>query len=188
MAWELDARTSQALLTVHQKTQRTLHGRIGVIYGYLHIDSQNPVHSWVDLGVDAANDDADHHVDRGHNHASVLPPDRRVAQWHPLLTFTSTRLEHVEGPVYTLSGDLTIRGTTQPITFDALFHGERDGDGLWRPGLFARTKIARTDVGSAADRIVETVFGDANELTSMEIVFDLFQQPVVEQRLASIAA
>jgi polyisoprenoid-binding protein YceI len=58
-------------------------------------------------------------------------PDRdnalRGADWldvdhHALMTFRSTSIAD-SGKGYALSGDLTIRGTTQPVTFDVTYNG-----------------------------------------------------------------
>lgn len=59
-------------------------------------------------------------------------PDFFNVEAHPTATFTSTKVEFIDGaapgrPNYRVTGNLTIKGITHPITFDvrALFDGQR---------------------------------------------------------------
>ena len=70
------------------------------------------------------------------------------AENHPWLEFRSTSVAHVRGDEYRITGDLTIRETTRPITFDATLLGFYTGmQGQRRVGIAARTKINRKDWG-----------------------------------------
>src|SRR5690554_6080679 len=46
------------------------------------------------------------------------------AENHPELTFRATSITNVSGDSFTVNGDLTIRGTTKPISLDTTFLGE----------------------------------------------------------------
>lgn len=189
MAWEIDASRSQACFSIRQTTVTTIRRCFGVVRGYLHIDAQTPVHSWLDLELDAPSGESGSSIGsecgQGAHRPSSEVPD---AERDPLITFTSTRIEHIEGAVYTLAGNLTVCGVERPITFDTLFHRERNRNSRWRTGLFARTKINRAEFGHAVDRLLETLVGHTYEMISIEVTFDLFQRSEVEQGLALMAA
>jgi len=70
------------------------------------------------------------------------------AENHPQVTFKSSRLEKVDDENYTLHGDLTIRGTTKPVTLKVEFGGIAvDPWGNTRVGFTIDGKINRKDYG-----------------------------------------
>jgi polyisoprenoid-binding protein YceI len=70
---------------------------------------------------------------------------------HPVLRFHSTRLHPTGQDHWTVAGNLTIRGVTNPITLEARFHG-RSPDGGIR--LAATTTLNRTTFGVRGDRLL----------------------------------
>lgn len=70
------------------------------------------------------------------------------AENHPQVTFKSSRLEKIDDENYTLHGDLTIRGTTKPVTLKVEFGGIAvDPWGNTRVGFTIDGKINRKDYG-----------------------------------------
>jgi polyisoprenoid-binding protein YceI len=61
------------------------------------------------------------------------------AEQYPLVTFVSTALEP-NGGRWKLTGDLTIRGISRPVTFDMTFEGAATD-------TYGNTKVAFTAVG-----------------------------------------
>src|SRR5215212_7362749 len=51
--------------------------------------------------------------------AHLRSPDFFDAENHPELSFRSAAIEPVDEETFKVSGDLTIHGVTQPVTFDA---------------------------------------------------------------------
>jgi polyisoprenoid-binding protein YceI len=70
------------------------------------------------------------------------------AETHPELTFTSTGIRVEDGDIL-IDGDLTIRGTTKPVTLtmDAPEFGPGPTEGAMKAGFSASTEIDRTDFG-----------------------------------------
>ena len=67
---------------------------------------------------------------------------------HPEMTFTATEFNIDEAGNGSVTGDLTIKDTTKPVTFDVETFGvEEDPFGNIRIGFEARTSINRTDFG-----------------------------------------
>ncbi|MDB5429810.1 MAG: polyisoprenoid-binding protein [Caulobacter sp.] len=68
----------------------------------------------------------------------------------PKITFVSTAILRGRDNHGTMTGDLTLRGVTRPVTFDVTFYGT--GGGLnpleKRAGFGAHTTIRRSDFGS----------------------------------------
>ena len=69
---------------------------------------------------------------------------------HPQITFTSSTITYV-GNHGTMTGDLTLRGVTRPVTLDVIFNGAGSGLlGGHRMGFSASGDIKRSDFGSKA--------------------------------------
>lgn len=70
------------------------------------------------------------------------------AENHPKMEFTSTQLEKKGNDEYLLTGNLTIRGVTKPVTLDVEYGGTiKDPYGLTRAGFTLDGKINRKEFG-----------------------------------------
>jgi polyisoprenoid-binding protein YceI len=81
----------------------------------LDFDSEDPASSDVAVTIDAASidsrvDEFDDHL-RGEDFFNVAA--------HPQITFTATDIELHDATTASITGDLTIMGTTRPVTLDA---------------------------------------------------------------------
>ena len=89
--------------------------------------------------INTGNDDRDGHV-KGDDFFSV--------EKYPELTFTATSFNVDEAGNGTVTGDLTIKGVTKPVTLDVETEGlAEDPFGNTRFGFEATTKINRLDYG-----------------------------------------
>jgi polyisoprenoid-binding protein YceI len=153
MAWEIDAAHSQATFAVKHMMISTVKGHFNVLSGSLNIDEQNPANSWVEAQVEAASIDTRDANRDGH----LRSPDFFDVEKYPVITFKSTKVEHVEGNEYKVTGDLTIRDVTKPVVFKAEYSGQgKDPWGGTRAGLTATGKIDRTEFGLAWNSALET--------------------------------
>ena len=67
---------------------------------------------------------------------------------HKTIEFRSTDVTKVDDDLYRVTGDLTVRGTTQPVTIDFTYTGAAvDPFGNTRIGLEGRTTVNRKDFG-----------------------------------------
>ena len=79
------------------------------------------------------------------------------AENHPTATFASTRVEAKGGSDYAVTGDLTIRGTTRPVTFEVEHLGFYTGmNGARRAGFHATGRINREEFGLNWNVALET--------------------------------
>ncbi len=78
------------------------------------------------------------------------------AENFPKLTFVSTSMDKVDDENYTLTGDLTIRGTTKQVTLKAEFGGIMgDFYGNTKAGFDISGKINRQDFGLTWGAVTE---------------------------------
>jgi polyisoprenoid-binding protein YceI len=76
---------------------------------------------------------------------------------HPLITFTSTRVEQTAEDTFTVTGDLTIKGTTRPVIVDFAYTGSAvDPYGNTRAGFEGISTINRSDFGITFNATLET--------------------------------
>jgi polyisoprenoid-binding protein YceI len=69
---------------------------------------------------------------------------------HPKIVFQSTKVEKVDDDVYTVIGDLTINGKTNPVAVEFELTGTSDDPwGNFRAGFEGRTTVNRRDWGLA---------------------------------------
>jgi polyisoprenoid-binding protein YceI len=107
-------------------------------------DADDPTRSTIELtiradSIDTANADRDAHLRSN----DFFDMDN-----HPSVTFTSTAVEQVGDDVYRVTGDLTLRGVTRPVTIGFELTGAAiDPFGNHRVGLEGRTTVNRREWG-----------------------------------------
>ncbi len=106
--------------------------------------AEDPLESSVDVAVrtasvDTREENRDNHLRSG---------DFFESDTHPEMSFRSTKLEHVGENELRLTGDLTIKAVTKPITLDVEFDGVvQDPYGNERIGFSAKGELDRFDYG-----------------------------------------
>ncbi|MBT3163249.1 YceI family protein [Streptomyces sp. Vc74B-19] len=121
--------------------------------GTLQLDGSDPSRSTATLDVvmdsiDTGNADRDGHL----KSADFFKTDE-----FPTMTFRSTKAEALGGDDYRITGDLSILGTTRPITIDLEFNGAaKDPFGNERVGFEGRTEILRSEWGLTWNAGLET--------------------------------
>lgn len=85
---------------------------------------------------------------------------------YPTITFKSTKVQHVDGDRYQVTGDLTIKGTTRPVTLDVVRYGELNDPTMMghRISYQATTRINRKDFGMNFDAIRDGRLVVSNEV------------------------
>jgi polyisoprenoid-binding protein YceI len=145
--WNIDTAHANAGFKVRHLMVSHVRGHLGPVTGTVFIDELDLTRSRVDVSIDARGIDSrepkrDEHL----RSADFLD----VAN-HPTITFRSTRVEAPAGASGDLrvTGDLTIRGVTHPVTLevDALPAPVRDPWGNTRRGVSARGRISRKEWG-----------------------------------------
>jgi polyisoprenoid-binding protein YceI len=121
--------------------------------GTLELDGSDPAKSTATLDVvmdsiDTGNADRDGHLKT----ADFFRTDE-----FPAMTFRSTKAEALGGDDYRITGDLTILGTTKPLTIDLEFNGAAtDPFGNERVGFEGKAEILRSEWGLTWNAALET--------------------------------
>jgi polyisoprenoid-binding protein YceI len=121
--------------------------------GALHLDGTDPSRSTASLDVvmdsiETGNADRDGHLKSA---------DFFKADEFPTMTFRSTKAEALGGDDYRITGDLTILGTTRPLTIDLEFNGAaKDPFGNERVGFEGKAEILRSEWGLTWNAALET--------------------------------
>lgn len=122
-----------------------VRGTFNDLEGTLQVDAEQPTNSSAELviradSIDTRNEDRDAHLRSN---------DFFAMEEYPEITFRSTAVESTEDEdTHRVTGDLTIRGVTRPVTFDVEFTGAAiDPWGNTRIGLEGSTVVNRKDWG-----------------------------------------
>ncbi len=102
---------------------------------------------------------------------------------YPTMTFKSTKIEHTRGDRYRVTGDLTIKDTTKPVTL--VKYGEFNDPNMGhRIGYAAETEIKRKDFGMRFDMILDGKFIVSNEV-QINIEGEIVEAAETEESKAS---
>ncbi|MEU2543034.1 YceI family protein [Streptomyces iakyrus] len=121
--------------------------------GTLHLDGSDPSRSTASIDVvmdsiSTGNADRDGHLKSA---------DFFKADEFPAMTFRSTKAEALGGDDYRITGELTILGTTRPLSIDLEFNGAaKDPFGNERVGFEGKAEILRSEWGLTWNAALET--------------------------------
>ena len=143
-----------------------VRGSFNDFEGSLHIDGGNPASSSGRVtihakSIDTRNEDRDAHLRSN---------DFFAMDEHPQITFTSTAVEPVDAHTYRVTGDLTIKGVTRPVTVDFEYTGSAtDPFGNLRIGLEGSVTVNRKDWGVNWNAALEAGGVLVSEKTTLEL-------------------
>jgi polyisoprenoid-binding protein YceI len=84
---------------------------------------------------------------------------------YPTMAFKSTKVEDAGKDKFNVTGDLTIKGTTKPVTFNVVRYGEFNDPRMGhRIGYAAETKINRKDFGMNFNPVLDGKFVVSDEI------------------------
>jgi polyisoprenoid-binding protein YceI len=119
-----------------------VRGQFNDFEGSAHLDFADPGKSTATVTIKT--DSVDTHNDQRDAH--LRTNDFFDAPTYPEITFASTSVEKIDDDRYRLTGDLTIKETTKPISIDFEFTGTAvDPFGNVRVGFEGSTTINRRD-------------------------------------------
>ncbi|WP_448639109.1 YceI family protein [Geodermatophilus sp. URMC 63] len=122
----------------------TVRGAFTDFAGEAHLDVLRPEASRVTIRIRTASIDTGQ-ADRD---AHLRSPDFLDVERYPEIVFRSTGVEQVEDDTYEVSGDLTIRDMTRPVTVEFTLTGSaKDPFGNTRVGFEGALAIKRSDWG-----------------------------------------
>ena len=121
-----------------------VRGQFDDFEGGAHLDGDDPAKSTAYLTIQAKSIETRNKQRDDHLRSNdFLDMDN-----HPTIEFRSTGVEQVSDTEFKVSGDLSIRGVTKPVTVDFELAGaENDPWGNFRVGFEGKTVINRKDWG-----------------------------------------
>jgi|SRR3954454_7105529 len=178
--WEVDTAHSRLGAVARHLVVTKVRGSFGVFGGTIVV-GERPEDSTVEVRVDTTSintgsPDRDQHL---------RSPDFLDVERFPEMTFRSTKVERAGETGLRVSGDLTIRDVSRPITLDAEFDGlTGDPWGGRRVAFTATTEIDREDWGMTWNVALET----GGMLVSKKIQIEIDVQATWKAEAATEAA
>ncbi|WP_353827066.1 YceI family protein [Agromyces sp. SYSU T0242] len=142
--WDLDPAHTRIGFSAKHAMVANVRGAFNDLTGTLHVDFDAPEQSTAEVvlkvaSIDTRNAQRDEHL----RSADFFDVDT-----YPDITFRSTRIEEVGEHALVVSGDLTIRDVTKPITIPIEFTGAQvDAFGATRAGFQGTRRIDRREFG-----------------------------------------
>ena len=131
----------------------TVRGAFTQFSGTAHLDTAKPSASSVVLRIDTASIDTGTPDRDGH----LRSPDFLDVERYPQMLFTSTGVEQVDDDVYRVTGDLTIKDMTRPVSVDFTLTGSAlDPFGNTRVGFEGALAIKRSDWDLTWNTVLDT--------------------------------
>lgn len=148
--WKLDPVHSELSFTVRHLKVTKVRGTFDS-FDVTIVTAEDPAQSTVEAVVDVASVNTKQEYRDNHLRSS----DFFLVEQHPQMIFRSTGFD-VDGDDFTLTGDLTLRGVTQPVTITGELGGVvTTDDGTVKAGASASAKINRHDFGVSWNSALE---------------------------------
>jgi len=175
--WQLDPYHTQVEFSAKHLGMMTVRGHFDEISTTADIDPDHPETASVEATISTASIRTNSAVrDNDLRSSNFLEVDK-----YPVITFKSTGIKPSGPDRYTLSGDLTIKGNTRPVTLEVTKYGEFNDQGMMgnRIAYSASSKINRKDFGLSFSMVL-----DGRLVVSDEIQITI-EGEIVEQKEAA---
>ena len=150
--WQIDKAHSHILFTVRHMVISKVRGRFLAWEGTLALDEQDWSKSHVEVSIDAASINTHDEKRDGY----LRSADLLDAEKFPALTFKSTKVEKTSGDKLKVTGDLTIRDVTRPVTLDVKLLGKaKDPRGNDKIAFHGKVAIQREEFGARWNQALE---------------------------------
>ena len=180
--WKFDPLHTQVEFSAKHLGMMTVRGHFAELTATGQIYPDQPARSTVEVTISSASI-------RTHN--EQRDNDLRSSNFlevgkYPTITFKSTRIEPRGADRGTLTGDLTIKGVTRPVTLNVVKYGEFNDPMMGhRIGYAAETRINRKDFDMRFEMMLDGKFVVSNEV-QINIEGELVE--VVEKETAGTTA
>ncbi len=152
MSWTVDPMHTQVEFSAKHMGLMTVKGHFTSVRVAIDLNED-------DLSASSVKATIDHSLitNDARRDAHLKSPDFLNVEQFPTITFTSTRVERAAHDRYKMTGDLTIRSATRPVTLDVVYSGQaKDPMGGVHAGFSATAAINRKDWGLTWNVALET--------------------------------
>jgi len=159
--WKFDPYHTQVEFSAKHLGMMTVRGHFAEVTATGDIDVERPERSTIEATINTASI-------RTHN--EQRDNDLRASNFlevekYPTMSFKSTRIEPAGQDRFTLTGDLTIKGNTRPVTLAVVKYGEFNDPAMGhRIGYAAEGQINRQDFGMRFEAMLDGKFIVSNEI------------------------
>jgi len=172
-SWVISPQDSAANFSVKHMLITTEHGSMGGLKGTVTYDPKDPSKDVVNATLDVSTINTNNST-----RDEKLKADYFDLQKFPTIAFQSTKVVRAGNGQLTVTGNLTIKGTTRQVVLavDGPSAVVKDAQGRSKIGLSATTKLSRKDygiVGSALDSAVEAGGIIVSDEVSLELDIEL---------------
>ena len=171
--WQFDPYHTQVEFSAKHLGMMTVRGLFPELTATGFIDPDHPEASSVEVTIQTASIRT-HNPQRDNDlrASNFLEVDK-----YPTMTFKSTKIEPAGQDHFTMTGDLTIKGNTRPVTLSVVKYGEFNDPMMGhRIGYSAESKINRKDFGLTFNMML-----DGKWIVSDEVQI-LIEGELVEQK------
>jgi len=153
-AFTIDPAHSGAGFRIRHLMIAYIRGGFSGVTGDVTFDPANPANTKINASIDATSLHTHDEKRDGH----VKSADFLDTATYPKITFASTQITPDGKNQWKVTGDLTLRGVTKPVTLDVESAGVESKDpwGNLRTGAEATTTIKRSDFGLKFNAPLET--------------------------------
>ena len=159
--WKFDPYHTQVEFSAKHLGMMTVRGHFAEVTASGHIDPAHPHNTKVEATINTASIRT-HNEQRDNDlrSSNFLEIDK-----YPTIAFKSSHIEHTGGDRYKVTGDLTIKGVTKPVTLNVVKYGEFNDPAMGhRIGYAAETQINRKDFGMNFAAMLDGKFVVSNEI------------------------
>ena len=149
--YSLDAAHTEVGFRVRHLGIANVDGSFNDLTGTIVVPESGIEGMTASLTAQVASIETDNERRNGH----LRSPDFFAAEEFPELTFESTSVESTGGNRFRMTGDLTIRGTTRPVTLEGEYLGAASIQGTQKIGFEASGEVNRKDFGLSWDNTNE---------------------------------
>lgn len=179
MRWNLDTTHAEVEFAVKHLMISTVKGRFKIFTGVGETAVDGTLKS-VEMSIDTASIDTNAQQRDDH----LRSADFFDVASHPKITFTSKQVTQ-QGSDVTIAGDLTIRGTSRPVTLTGEYTAPtKDPWGNPRAALAVSAKINRKDWGLGWNMALEA----GGVVVGEEVKLSIEVEAVAAQEAAAVAA
>ena len=162
--WQFDPYHTQVEFAAKHLGMMTVRGTFLDVTANGYIDPDHPEASTVEVTIQTASIRT-HHAQRDNDlrTSNFLEVDK-----YPTMDFKSTEIKSAGQDRYTMTGDLTIKGNTKPVTLNVVKYGEFNDPHMGhRIGYSAEGKINRRDFGMTFNAVLDGKWVVSEEIQIM---------------------
>jgi polyisoprenoid-binding protein YceI len=151
--YTLDATHTRIGFVARHAMVTKVRGSFNEFEGTANVDGADPSRSNVSVTIKAASIDTRNEQRDGHLRSN----DFLDLEQYPEITFVSTAVRQLDESTFQVTGDLTIKDVTKPVTIDFSYEGAaKDPFGNLRIGFEGSVAVSRKDYGITWNAALET--------------------------------